>query len=176
MLLLIDYSLRKPRKLTFSKGLGRKDGQRYTHAVSTLKTVLRTFQHQIPNASRTIVLMPPSTKSKRSTDPSPYGIYTMPLTRRDAQSLQQEEPLEEFFPSSSSAPSLNLAPQDSPSLNKTNTTLPHGILKICHSKEDDAIAATNNCSAHGQVYLRAKGKIDCWACKCGTHVHHERQW
>lgn len=126
----------------------------------------------MPSASRTIILMPPSAKSKRSSDDastsSPYGSYSMPLSRRHAQSLQQEEPLEDFPPTDTSNTPSTAHLSASNSSSSSSSPLPKGILKICHSKADEAIAATNNCSSHGAVYLRAKGSIDCWACRCGT--------
>ena len=120
--------------------------------------------------------MPPSSESlKRSVDasPFPYGSYTMPLARRHAQSLQQqnEEPLEESPSASSANHNDKISTTQFGSDNNSTFSpfpLPKGILRICHSKESEAIATTNNCSSHGHVYLRAKGAYDCWACRCGT--------
>ena len=136
---------------------------KYNHAISTLKTLLRTHQHQNPTAERTIILMPPTSKSKRSADPFPYGTYNMPLTRRHAQ-RQQEEPLEDF-----SSTSMTTSPEISTQQEvPKNNTLPRGILKICHPNLQTAIKDTNNCSSHGKVYLRSSGVIDCYACRCST--------
>lgn len=127
--------------------------------------------------------MPPQPKTtKRSA--SAYGEYAMPHLRRQT----TEEPLE--APPSSPQGTTSSPPKGplgyhlsaSNSSNSSYHPLPHGILPVCHPTLESAIQATNNCSSHGDVYLKSSQaagedksgggnlKISCWACKCRKTV------
>ena len=104
--------------------------------------------------------MPANSKPAKQSTTSPYGTYTKPLSARQ----QPEEPLSSPSTLSTNQPS---APEV---LQASTNPLPRGILPACHDKPETAMAATNNCSGHGTVYLKSTGKHDCYACKCSKTV------
>lgn len=105
--------------------------------------------------------MPATTKNAKRGNTFPYGTYTKPLSARQQ---QPEEPL-----NSPSAPASH-QPSFPETLQATTSPLPHGVLPICHSNLESAIAATNNCSGHGTAYKKSGGETDCFACKCSKTV------
>ena len=149
------------------QGLTTKDGERYTSAISDIKSFIHVFHQPNTPVSSTIILTPPKSKGHKRSTSSPYGTYIKPR-----QNQQPEEPLSSP-PTHLSSPS---APEILPLEASTSTApLPHGVLPICHSSLDSCISATNNCSGHGTAYKRASGAIDCFACKCSTTVFKDDQ-
>lgn len=144
-----------------NQGLTPRDGKRYTAALSDLKAAIDYFFR--PNGPvGTLIIMPTTPKkAKRST--TSYGTYSKPLSAREQ---QPEAPL-----SSPSTPSKH-QPSAPEVLQASTSTLPHGVLPICHASLESAKAATNNCSGHGTAYKKSsyKGEIDCFACKCSKTV------
>ena len=123
---------------------------------------------------------------KQNTKISPYGIYTLPPHKSFHQKREQEEPLEIPSPSNSIGPFVIAQQDSSDSDSDSNATkptfspvpLPKGILKLCHTSEEAAINATNNCSSHGTIYLRARSASKatpdaCYACRCGSTTHED---
>ncbi|KAL2057191.1 hypothetical protein ABVK25_002244 [Lepraria finkii] len=69
--------------------LSPNDGERYTTALSDLKTFIKHFHQPNSHVSSTIVIMPANSKPAKRSITSPYGTYVKPLTARQ----QPEEPL-----------------------------------------------------------------------------------
>ena len=138
-----------------------KDGERYTTALSDLKSFIHHFQMPESHISSTIVIMPASRKNAKRSTTSPYGLYTKPLRIR-----QQEEPLSAPSTSTSISTSASPSAPEILPLQASTSLLPHGILPVCYLSLESCIAATNNCSGHGTAYKKSGGEIDCFACKC----------
>ncbi|KAL9126630.1 MAG: hypothetical protein Q9217_004350 [Psora testacea] len=132
-----------------------KDGKHYKSALADVKSLIqRTRDH---NVDSTILLIPPSS---RTTIRSSFGTYTMPHLHK------RQQPQPEEVLSTDLTPSTSLSP--SPPETLQTTTLPRGILPVCHPNLESAISATNNCSGHGTAYKKSSGAIDCYACRCSS--------
>lgn len=147
--------------LTNDQDIPQKDTNGYAAALSNLKIFIHRFLERDPPHLSTIVLMPPPPKTTKGKTSSSYGPYSKPLVRRQQRQTHEEEPL-----SAPSSPSVS-APHSSPQILQNKSTLPHGILPVCHTTLESCVSATNNCSGHGTPYRKAGGKPDCYACRCG---------
>ena len=106
--------------------------------------------------------MPATSQSSKRSTTSPYGTYINPLSPRQQ---QPEEPL-----SSPSTVSINQL--SAPEMLQTSPSpLPRGVLPVCYSTRENAVASTNNCSGHGSIYQKSTGEDDdCYACRCSKTV------
>ncbi|KAL9599672.1 MAG: hypothetical protein Q9219_003660 [cf. Caloplaca sp. 3 TL-2023] len=119
----------------------------------------------------TIVLMPPSKKTKRSSF-SPYGNYAMP----EPKNLRGREAQSEALLTAPSAPQTSPPShrQSTPHILQNSSTHRVGILPVCQTSLEKLVDATNNCSGHGLPYLKYNGTSDknpsCYTCKCRKTV------
>ncbi|KAL6715974.1 hypothetical protein ACLMJK_006936 [Lecanora helva] len=149
---------------TTLQNLTPKDGDRYTTAISDLKTFINHLLEHPSRISSTIILMPSTSNPVKRSATSPYGTFTHSLSPRQQQPAA-EEPLSSPRPSSNKPSPPEIHP-----LEATTSPLPHGVLPTCHSSLESAISATNNCSGHGTAYKKSGGEKDCYACRCSKTV------
>jgi hypothetical protein len=112
-----------------------------------------------------VVLMPESGSTKSS---KPYGSYEMPsqlpIGRR-----QIEEPMTDL-------PAASATAFKSKQVMDSNTAAPFepitGVPPVCHSSLGSCMSSTNNCSGHGECYMKygsAQGEDAspaCYTCGC----------
>jgi hypothetical protein len=110
------------------------------------------------------ILMPESTR----TLPHPYGLYDMPTQSHYARSAQFEEPIEELDTPSIKEPNvLSMADKKK----KKNATVKYST---CYSTNDTCQSVTNNCSGHGQCYMKYKSEDSgdsCYTCGCVPSIN-----
>jgi len=136
----------------------------------------RAIQHLADNAqdlSSTIILMPPIKRTtKRSANP--YGVYEALSKTLRTRQQQPEEPLSmPSAPDSSPSQSHHSRPSQPQTLKAS--TIPAGILPVCHSSHDACVAATHNCTGRGTCYKKYSFKdgtkaSDCFTCGCVATV------
>jgi len=107
-----------------------------------------------------VVFVMISESSRNSKSPvRPYGTYDMPQKSRVAGRHLEEEPMSGSFSSGQVSKEA-----------KAYQSAPTGIIPLCHASEDACNVATNNCSGHGQCYLKYGTTGDegraCFTCGC----------
>jgi len=104
-----------------------------------------------------LVMIPDSCRNAKH-QVKPYGSYDM-LKRNRIMGRQLEE---KPFSGSSSGPGSNGA--------KAAQIPRLGVIPLCHASEDACNVASNNCSGHGQCYLKYGTTGDegraCFSCGC----------
>jgi hypothetical protein len=126
--------------------------------------------------SITVVVMPPSSHSKRAAQP--WGSYNLP-TKFQARREPTEAPLTPATakPATSSDPVVSDL-EDFPVITQAegnNTTPPLGILPACFTSQSECEEATHSCSGHGSCGVSRKGRDgrkDCYSCACKPEVKH----
>lgn len=140
----------------------------YQYALYRIKRTLETIVNTKGQES-TIVAIPPAGDSENS-DAGHYGGYDIP-SMLGVREIMQETPLSEGFAQSNS----KSAPQTPKAVN--SSAFPRTTIPFCYYSQATCVSATQNCTGHGQCYLKYTDKVsedekadECWTCGCHSTV------
>jgi len=153
----------------------REDGKKAEKLADILEN-LRLKSLGGETYSITVVVMPPSSSSKRAVQP--WGSYDLP-SKLQARREPTEAPLTPATAKpATSSNSVVSDFEDSPVVTQAEgnyTTPPLGILPACFRTQSACEKATHGCSGHGSCGVSRKGgdgRNDCYSCACKPEVKH----
>ena len=150
----------------------REDGKKAEKLADMLES-LRLKSAEGQAYTITVVVMPPSSNSKRIAQP--WGSYVLP-SKLQARRDPTEAPL---TPATAQPATSSNSVAFDPTISQADgndTTAPLGILPSCFESQSECEERTHGCSGHGSCGVARKdqfGTKDCYSCKCVPTVKHK---